>query len=178
MKRTELEQMTIKELRTEGKRLELGFPPRSKKADLIDRILEQDKADRKEDAEAKKSKKPTTAEIRARAIAETEPWDGGSVAKTPAAFIRAGLLSGADQFAIWKGVTIRWPDYRGSGGFASIGTYLRRLTISEHLKKGKPTKTGKVLLAELLGLEKDPPEKALPKTTEELIDQVKEILTD
>ena len=154
MKRTELEQMTIKELREEGKRLELGFPPRSKKADLIDRILAKDKADRKQDAEAKKSKKPTTAEIRAQVIAETEPWDGGSEAKTPAAFIRAGLLSEADQFAIWKGVTIRWPDYRGSGGFASIRTYLRRLTASEHLKKGKPTKTGKELLAELLGIEK------------------------
>ena len=153
MKRTELEQMTIKELRAAGKRLELGFPPRSKKADLIDRILAKDKADRKQDAEAKKSKKPTTAEIRAQAIAETGPWDGPET-KTPAAFIRAGLLSEADQFAIWKGVTIRWPDYRGSGGFASIGTYLRRLTASEHLKKGKPTKTGKVLLAELLGLEK------------------------
>ena len=78
----------------------------------------------------------------------------------------------------------------GAGGFNSINVYFRRLTASEHLNEnGKPTKTGKKLLAELQGDEKDPPEKddadqeherekALPKTTEELIDQVKEILTD
>ena len=97
------------------------------------------------------TKVPTKAEIRAKVIAEIEPWDGPE-SKSPAAFIRAGILSGADQFAIWKGVTIRWPDYRGSGGFATIGTYLRRLTASEHLnEKGKPTKKGKELLAELQG---------------------------
>ena len=176
MEREELEQMTIKELQAEGKRLGLGVPSRTKKADLIGRIRKQVKADQKE--ADKMTKVPTKAEIRAKVIAEIEPWDGPE-SKSPAAFIRAGILSGADQFAIWKRVTIRWPDYRGSGGFASIGTYLRRLTASEHLNEnGKPTKTGKELLAELQGDGKDPPEKALPTTTEELIDQVKEILTD
>ena len=155
MERKELEQMTIKALRTEGERRGVGFPSRTKKADLIDRIREQVKADQKEAAEAKDWKKATKAEIRARIIAETEPWDGPE-SKSPAAFIRAGILSGADQFAIWKAVTIHWPDYRGSGGFASIGTYLRRLTASEHLnEKGKPTKAGKKLLAELQRVEKD-----------------------
>ena len=150
MEREELEQMTIKELRTEGKRLELGFPSGSKKTDLIDKILAKDKADRKE--ADKMTKVPTKAEIRAKVIAEIEPWDGPE-SKSPAAFIRAGILSGADRFAIWKAVTIHWPDYRGSGGFGSIGTYIRRLTISEHLnEKGKPTKKGKELLAELQGV--------------------------
>ena len=152
MERKELEQMTIKALRTEGERRGLGFPSRTKKADLIDRIREQVKADQKE--ADKMTKVPTKAEIRAKVIAEIEPWDGPE-SKSPAAFIRAGILSGADQFAIWKSVTIRWPDYRGAGGFASIGTYRRRLTISEHLNEnGKPTKTGKELLAELQGIEK------------------------
>ena len=176
MEREELEQMTIKELQTEGKRLGLGFPSRIKKADLIGRIRKQVKANQKE--ADKMTKVPTKAEIRAKVIAEIEPWDGPE-SKSPAAFIRAGILSGADQFAIWKAITIRWPSYRGAGGFGSIGTYIRRLTISEHLnEKGKPTKKGKELLAELQGDGKDPPEKALPKTTEELMDQVKEILTD
>ena len=151
MERKELEQMSVKELQAEGKKRGLGFRSQTKKADLIDRIRDQVKADQKEAEEAKDWKKATKAEIRARTIALTEPWDGPE-SKSPAAFIRAGLLSEADQFAIWKGVTIRWPDYRGSGGFASIGTYLRRLTASEHLKKGKPTKAGKELLAELQGV--------------------------
>ena len=152
MEREELEQMTIKELQAEGKRLGLGLPSRIKKADLIGRIRKQVKADQKE--ADKMTKVPTKAEIRAKVIAEIEPWDGPE-SKSPAAFIRAGILSGADQFAIWKAVTIHWPDYRGSGGFGSIGTYTRRLTISEHLnEKGKPTKKGKKLLAELQGDEK------------------------
>ena len=155
MERKELEQMTIKALRTEGERRGLGFLSRPKKADIIDRIMEQVETDQKEAAEAKDWKKPTKAEIRARIIAETEPWDGPE-SKSPAAFIRAGILSGIDPYAIWKTVTIRWPDYRGAGGFGTISTYLRRLTASEHLNEnGKPTKTGKKLLAELQGVEKD-----------------------
>ena len=44
----------------------------------------------------------------------------------------------------------------GAGGFRTISTYLRRLTASGHLSEnGKPTKTGKELLAELQGVEKD-----------------------
>ena len=176
MEREELEQMTIKELQTEGKRLGLGVPSRIKKADLIGRIRKQVKADQKE--ADKMTKVPTKAEIRAKVIAEIEPWDGPE-SKSPAAFIRAGILAGINPYAIWKTITIRWPSYRGAGGFNSINVYVRRLTASEHLnEKGKPTKTGKKLLAELQGDEKDPPEKALPTTTEELMDQVKEILTD
>ena len=177
MEREELEQMTIKELQTEGKRLGLGVPSRIKKADLIGRIRKQVKANQKEEAEAKKAKKPTRKELIAKIVAETEAWDGPE-SKSPAALIRAGILAGINPYAIWKTVTIRWPSYRGAGGFNSINVYLRRLTASEHLNEnGKPTKTGKKLLAELQGDEKDPPEKALPETTEELIDQVKEILT-
>ena len=41
MERKELEQMTIKALRTEGEQRGVGFPSRTKKADLIDRIREQ-----------------------------------------------------------------------------------------------------------------------------------------
>ena len=150
MERKELEQMTIKALRTEGEQRGLRFLSRPKKADLIDRIMEQVE----EAAEAKDWKKATKAEIRARIIAETKPWDGPE-SKSPAAFIRAGILSGIDPYAIWKSVTIRWPDYRGAGGFRTISTYVRRLTISEHLNEnGKPTKTGKKLLAELQGVEK------------------------
>ena len=156
MERKELEQMTIKELRTEGEGRGLKFLSRPKKADLIDRIREQVKADQKDAAEAKDWKKPTKAEIKARILAETEPWDGPE-SKSPAAFIRAGILSGINPYAIWKAVTIRWPDYRGAGGVGTIATYRRRLTASGHLmnENGKPTKTGKKLLAELQGVEKD-----------------------
>ena len=154
MERKELEQMSVKELRAEGKRRGLGFPSQTKKADLIDRIRDQVKADQKEAAEAKDWKKPTKIEIRARIIALTEPWEGPD-SKTPAAFIRAGILSGIDPHAIWKSVTISWPDYRGAGGFRSVGVYFRRLAKSGHLNEsGKPTKKGKELLAELQGIEK------------------------
>ena len=112
MERKELEQMTIKALRTEGERRGLGFPSRTKKADLIDRI----EADQKEVSEVKSLRKPTKAEIREKILAEVEPWEGPD-SKTPAAFIQAGILSGIDPHAIWKAVTISWPDYRGAGGF-------------------------------------------------------------
>ena len=64
MERKELEQMTIKELQAEGKRLGLGVPSRIKKTDLIDRIRKQVKADQKE--ADKMTKVPTKAEIRAK----------------------------------------------------------------------------------------------------------------
>ena len=91
MEREELEQMTIKELQTEGKRLGLGVPSRIKKADLIGRIRKQVKANQKEEAEAKKAKKPTRKELIAKIVAETEAWDGPE-SKSPAALIRAGIL--------------------------------------------------------------------------------------
>ena len=89
MERKELEQMSVKELQAKGKKRGLGFRSQTKKADLIDRIRDQVKDDQKEAEEAKDWKKATKAEIRARTIALTEPWDGPE-SKSPAAFIRAG----------------------------------------------------------------------------------------
>ena len=120
------------------------------------------------------------------------PWDGPDwECPTPASLIKAGLLLGIAPRSIWRTVQASWPDYRGASGFGSVGVYRRDLQHKKllHSRTGRITPAGQEILTGLQGVEKDPPddddddqkherEKALPKTTEELIDQVKEILSD
>ena len=120
------------------------------------------------------------------------PWDGPEwKCPTPASLIKAGLLLGVAPRPIWLAVQARWPDYKGASGFGSVGVYRRDLQKKKllHVRTARITPAGQEILAELQGDEKDPPDdddadqkhernKALPETTEELIDQVKEILTD
>ena len=101
---------------------------------------------------AKKAK--TKKQEREEAEAKIDPWKGPEwECKTPAAFIKSGLLEGIDPVAIGKGVAKLWPEYRGAGGpVASARVYRNRMTKSGHLAiaGGVASKTvkGQALLVE------------------------------
>ncbi len=150
----DLEGLVKKDLVEMGNGLGMGISIRNKKADIVEAIIKRRWLDDKAvEAEIQKGKEkptrtPTKKEVREQMIADADPWEGPEwECKTPAAFVQAGLLLGIDPYSTWKAITIRWPDYRGAGGFGTIGTYRGRMKASGALTKdGKPGEKGKEML--------------------------------
>ena len=86
------------------------------------------------------------------------PWDGPEwECPTPASLIRSGLLLGVAPRPIWRAVQARWPDYKGTSGYGSVGVYRRNLQKKKLLnyRTARITPAGREILAGLQGIEKD-----------------------